>query len=57
MAAQIHKPRDPDLDLKFRSIADAFYNGLMPDERRLLGAANLSETTYLARRSRSRLEA
>lgn len=43
MATHIQNTRDPDLNLRFFSIADAFVKGLRPDEKLLLGAANLSE--------------
>ena len=43
MATQIRKIRDPDLNLEFGSIVDPSMNDLTPDERRLLGAAKLSE--------------
>ena len=43
MATHIQNTRDPDLNLKFKLIADAFIKDLTPDEKRLLGAANLSD--------------
>ena len=43
MAAHVQNTRDPGLNLKFKSIADAFIKDLTPDEKRLLGAANLSD--------------